>query len=82
MLQVTKNGKLKLLKNTESILPQGAPTSLHISNLIFTELDYALYKLARKYNFEYFRYADDFTFSCKTRKIIPSELRLKVSEFC
>ena len=72
------NGKLRLLKNTESILPQGAPTSPYISNLISTELDYALYKLACKYNFEFSRYADDITFSSKTRKIVPSEFRNEV----
>lgn len=44
-------------------LPQGAPTSPHISNLICHTLDKRLTGLAKKMNIEYSRYADDITFS-------------------
>lgn len=44
-------------------LPQGAPTSPHISNLICHTLDKRLTGLAKKMNVEYSRYADDITFS-------------------
>jgi S1-C subfamily serine protease len=45
-------------------LPQGAPTSPIISNLICGGLDAKLKSLARANNCRYTRYADDITFSC------------------
>lgn len=47
----------------EGKLPQGAPTSPVISNLICESLDYRISKLSRKYKLLYTRYADDLTFS-------------------
>ncbi|MCH5243109.1 MAG: retron St85 family RNA-directed DNA polymerase [Muribaculaceae bacterium] len=44
-------------------LPQGAPTSPYLSNLVCRPLDYRLIKLAKKFEFHYTRYADDLTFS-------------------
>ena len=46
-----------------SKLPQGAPTSPIVSNMICSKLDNELQRLARKYNCRYTRYADDITFS-------------------
>lgn len=44
-------------------LPQGAPTSPRLSNLVNWPLDAALSTAARRHNIAYTRYADDITFS-------------------
>lgn len=47
----------------ENRLPQGAPTSPAISNLVCRRLDFLLAKFARRHKMKYTRYADDLTFS-------------------
>jgi len=44
-------------------LPQGTPTSTHVANLIFLEIDYHLIELCNKNDITYTRYIDDLTFS-------------------
>lgn len=53
----------KLCTNSENVLPQGAPTSPGISNIVLLKLDKRLSELAKKSNCCYTRYADDITFS-------------------
>ena len=48
-------------------LPQGAPTSPAISNLVCRSLDRDLIALARRHRATYTRYADDLTFSFSVR---------------
>lgn len=54
-------------------LPQGAPTSPIISNLICWKLDNKLHMLAKKARCTYTRYADDITFSTN-QKELPKEI--------
>ena len=48
----------------EYILPQGAPTSPVLTNIICEKLDQRLVGVAKRFNLRYTRYADDITFSC------------------
>lgn len=54
-------------------LPQGAPTSPIISNMICNKLDSQLQRLAQKHRCYYTRYADDITFST-TMRSFPSAI--------
>lgn len=47
----------------EDVLPQGAPTSPYISNIVSLRIDKRLSLIAEKYQACYSRYADDITFS-------------------
>lgn len=48
----------------DGVLPQGAPTSPLLTNIICQRLDRRLQKLASQFKGSYTRYADDMTFSC------------------
>lgn len=58
-----------------NMLPQGAPTSPIISNMICLKLDIQLLKIAKEYHVSYTRYADDISFSSNRKilieKVIP-----------
>ncbi|WP_294275756.1 reverse transcriptase family protein [uncultured Chryseobacterium sp.] len=60
------------LETDPPILPQGAPTSPMLANIIATHMDFRFEKLGEKMNFKYTRYADDLTFSIKKEGILPS----------
>ena len=47
----------------DGVLPQGAPTSPTLTNIVCSRLDWRLSKLARRFDLRYSRYADDITFS-------------------
>lgn len=57
----------------EGHLPQGAPTSPIVSNIVCAKLDSELQRLAKTYRCTYTRYADDITFSTTLPKF-PRQL--------
>lgn len=57
------NGEKRWIQTGNRFLPQGAPTSPVITNIICRKLDKRLSGIARKRGFEFTRYADDITFS-------------------
>lgn len=63
----------------ESKLPQGAPTSPIVTNIVSQRLDYKLVKLAKEYHCFYTRYADDITFSCDKNRF-KEEFMIKLDE--
>lgn len=75
-----KNKKFKMQENIatiiaqlvchEGILPQGAPTSPLISNLICNILDLRLLKVSKEFKLNYTRYADDLTFSTNSKNFL------------
>lgn len=66
----------------QGVLPQGAPTSPIITNLICKILDFRLLKLAKKYKLDYSRYADDLTFSTNKQNFLSDkeDFLLKLEE--
>lgn len=58
--------------NNQFVLPQGAPSSPVISNIVCYDLDHELSILAKKYHFTYSRYCDDLSFSSNTIKYIEA----------
>jgi hypothetical protein len=57
----------------KTVLPQGAPTSPTITNILCVKLDRRLNGLAKRFNIAYSRYADDISFSSPTNVFIKEE---------
>ena len=47
----------------EGSLPQGAPTSAALSNILMKDFDYKIGAFCKMYKIRFTRYADDMTFS-------------------
>lgn len=60
---VQQNGKTYYVALSDRALPQGAPTSPALTNIVCLNLDRRLTGLADKMGLRYSRYADDLTFS-------------------
>lgn len=57
MKETMEDGRIRF------VLPQGAPTSPILTNMICDKLDHRLAGLAKRFGLKYSRYADDITFS-------------------
>lgn len=55
----------------QKVLPQGAPTSPTLTNIICERMDRKLLRLAKAYDLQYTRYADDISFSGNTFVFAP-----------
>jgi hypothetical protein len=63
----------------DTVLPQGAPTSPIIANMVCANLDSELKTLAKKFHATYTRYADDITFSTMSQSF-PKVLAVHAGE--
>jgi retron-type reverse transcriptase len=61
--KVELDGRTYYVSRGERFLPQGAPTSPALTNLLCRRLDARLRRVAEQLHFRYSRYADDLTFS-------------------
>jgi len=70
-----ENGVWEKVKR--NVLPQGAPTSPVITNIVCQKLDYLLSGVAKRFGLKYSRYADDITFSSMHNVYQPESEFLK-----
>lgn len=75
LLTIDKGGK-------EGILPQGAPSSPLVSNIVASKLDQRLMKLSENLSIKYSRYADDITFSGSNEPIPSIKVINKIVQEC
>lgn len=72
-----KNATGEWEKVKRNVLPQGAPTSPVITNIVCQRLDHLLSGVARRFGLKYSRYADDITFSSMHNVYQPESEFLK-----
>ncbi len=59
--RMNSQGEMELM--LKNVLPQGAPTSPILTNIVCQRLDFLLTGVAKRFGLNYSRYADDITFS-------------------
>lgn len=84
-MTVERNEKGEVRKRIRNVLPQGAPTSPLLSNVICRRLDHLLSGVSRRFGLKYSRYADDITFSSlhnvfQSHNPFITEMRRVISE--
>ncbi len=78
--EVEINGETNnILSWTDRYLPQGAPSSPAITNILCRRLDRRLNFMAKEYGFDYTRYADDLTFSAAGESLVNINNILKLT---
>jgi RNA-directed DNA polymerase len=61
-------------------LPQGSPTSPHLSNIIFKKTDIELHSIAKQYSLVYTRYSDDLSFSTEDKNFSRKTAKIFVGK--
>ncbi len=79
-MEVERQENGEWVKKMEFVLPQGAPTSPTITNIICERLDRRLSGAANRFGLTYSRYADDITFSSNHNNYLPESDFLKEVE--
>lgn len=67
LVRQENNKILNYNQNVLGYLPQGAPTSPSLSNLVMRAIDEELYNIAKLHKLKYTRYSDDLIFSTKSK---------------
>jgi len=67
--EVEMDGQTYFVASGERFLPQGAPTSPALTNIICFKLDARMTGMAQSLKYKYSRYADDMTFSTSGKSI-------------
>jgi RNA-directed DNA polymerase len=67
--EIELDGKTYFVALSDRALPQGAPTSPAITNILCRRLDRRLTKASAQFGFSYTRYADDLTFSASGKAL-------------
>jgi hypothetical protein len=62
-MEVERKENEEWIRVKKNVLPQGAPTSPVITNIVCQRLDHILTGVAKRFGLKYSRYADDITFS-------------------
>jgi len=78
--EVRIDGKNYFVQTGKRVLPQGAPTSPALTNILFYKCDKRLQGLAAKTGCTYTRYADDISFSTNDSSANPQQLIWRIKK--